>query len=417
LYNPVIRMDHRQLAYARGRLLAAIGITSVFGSACGGLVVFVQDDDGAGGSGGSTSSKSSVSSTTIQTVGSSTSGCPMIEMVPIVCVPEPAGGCQPNTSSAAEDQVTAYLGATCIPSIPELCGCYADSLDLLCGPFTQHGGDCCYYADYTIQEVCEGRPFEVAGEVRVAPATRRSDWSARAAVDITTLSAPERAALAAAWTKSGQAEHASVASFARVVLELVALGAPADLVALAQGAGADELRHAELCFGIAAALDGQPVGPGPLEITGALRTGVASIIHATVVEGCIGETLSALLAHAARDAATDPAIAAALERIAEDELRHAELAWRTVAWAIDSELPGARDAAIGAFAQPVALDGEPIDVRPEIARAFGVLPEADRSAVLRDALVKVIGPSRDALLSRRRGPGELNEDAVGSGLA
>ncbi len=415
MYNPVIRMDHRQLAYARGRLLAAIGITSVFGSACGGLVVFVQDDDGAGGSGGSTTaSKSSASSTTIQTVGSSTSGCPMIEMVPIVCVPEPAGGCQPNTSTAAEEQVTAYIAATCIPSIPELCGCFADSLDLLCGPFTQHGGDCCYYADYNLQEVCEGRPFAVAGEARVAPATRRSDWSARAAVDITSLSAVERAALAAAWTKSGQAEHASVASFARVVLELVALGAPADLVALAQGAGADELRHAELCFGIAAALTGEPVGPGPLEIGGALRSDVASIVHATVVEGCIGETLSALLALAARDAATDAAVAAALERIAEDEQRHAELAWRTVAWAIESDLPGARDAAIGAFAQPVALEGEPVDVRPEIARAFGVLPEADRSVVIRDALAKVIGPSRDALLARRRDTNAVDEDAVGA---
>jgi hypothetical protein len=48
-------------------------------------------------------------------------------------------------------------------------------------------------------------------------------------------------------------EHASVAAFARFTLDLLALGAPADLVQSAQQALGDEIAHAELCFGLAGA--------------------------------------------------------------------------------------------------------------------------------------------------------------------
>src|SRR5262245_52773660 len=56
------------------------------------------------------------------------------------------------------------------------------------------------------------------------------------------------------WARAAQYEHASVASFARFSLELLALGAPSDLIARAHRAAIDELEHTELALGVARAL-------------------------------------------------------------------------------------------------------------------------------------------------------------------
>src|SRR5688572_10054793 len=77
-------------------------------------------------------------------------------------------------------------------------------------------------------------------------------------------SARERAA--EYWANAGLFEHASVAAFARFALQLLALGAPADLVASAQAAMADEIEHARLCFGLAWRYRGRSVGPSALPI-------------------------------------------------------------------------------------------------------------------------------------------------------
>jgi len=99
---------------------------------------------------------------------------------------------------------------------------------------------------------------------------------------------------------------------------------------------ADEIEHARLCYGLASAYAGRPLGPGPLAIDRALVDPVdlASVTARAVREGCIGETLAALHAGVRAQAAVDPVVRAVLERIAEDESRHAELAWRFVRWAV-----------------------------------------------------------------------------------
>jgi hypothetical protein len=56
------------------------------------------------------------------------------------------------------------------------------------------------------------------------------------------LTSDQRARLAAQWATDGAAEHASIASFARVTLQLMALGAPAGLLADTQRGAADEVR-------------------------------------------------------------------------------------------------------------------------------------------------------------------------------
>ena len=66
---------------------------------------------------------------------------------------------------------------------------------------------------------------------------------------------------------------------------------------------------------------------------GASRT-QASLARSTFIDACIGESVaSAALAEASRRAG-DPVLARLLARMSSDEERHAELAWRIVAWAL-----------------------------------------------------------------------------------
>ena len=76
---------------------------------------------------------------------------------------------------------------------------------------------------------------------------------------------------------------------------------------------------------------------------------MATIAAATVREGGIGETLAAYHAEIAASRAEDPVIRAALSTIADDEARHAALAWRSVAWVLERGGSEVRDAVIEAL--------------------------------------------------------------------
>jgi len=194
------------------------------------------------------------------------------------------------------------------------------------------GDLCCYWF---CEGACCGRPFTIEGHARVADTTMRNDWCADWSTAPNDLDAVTQKALVDAWRTDAQMEHASVASFARFTLELLGLGAPADIVAASQSASLDEVEHARLCFGLASRFSGQALGPGQLDMTGVLRgTSLAECAGWTVIEGCIGETIAALTARAQIDVAKDENVRQALVRIAEDEERHAALAWRFVAWAL-----------------------------------------------------------------------------------
>jgi hypothetical protein len=73
----------------------------------------------------------------------------------------------------------------------------------------------------------------------------------------------ERDALGAEWRDNGKKEHASVAAFAQLTLDLMAVGAPPELVAAAQRDALDEVRHAAACFAIARDIDGLAESPSP----------------------------------------------------------------------------------------------------------------------------------------------------------
>ncbi|MFT3765885.1 MAG: ferritin-like domain-containing protein [Minicystis sp.] len=242
-----------------------------------------------------------------------------------------------------------------------------------------------------------GRPLMVDGQARTAAPVARGDWAARIGPDVEGIDARERAALARYWTEAAAMEHASVASFARFTLELLALGAPADLVREAQRAGADEVEHAKVAYGLASAYAGRAIGPGPLDL-GSVRvaTDRRAVVRALIEEACVGETLGVAEAMAFAEAARDPVLIEVHRRIAADEQRHAELAWRTLAWLLGSAEEAEKSAARRWFEEAIAAAGR--DPGPDLLGA-GAL-----AAVRRQALREVVGPCAEAVLGSSTTP-------------
>jgi hypothetical protein len=203
-------------------------------------------------------------------------------------------------------------------------------------------------------------------------------------------------------------EHASIAAFARFSLQLLSLGAPPDLLTATQAAMADETAHARIAFGLASAYAGRPIGPGPLSLAGSLDdVDAQSIVEGAIAEGCIGETIAALEAAEAAERASDPIVRSLLRRIADDEMRHAELAWRFVDWALASDpalAPVARRAFDRAMVTPDA-ELEPCEarepVREERLLELGCAGAAARRSIRRQVLGGLVRPLAERVLARR----------------
>jgi hypothetical protein len=237
-----------------------------------------------------------------------------------------------------------------------------------------------------------GRPLTVDGGVRVAGVAGQT-WGATQFEDLLEGLGPEPAR-AAYWLEVAQMEHASVASFARFVQELLRFGAPPDLLTDALVAAADEVRHAEQTFAIASAYADEPLGPGALRVDDlSPTTDLELFATRLIVEGCVGETLGVAEALALLELDVDPLLRPRLERIAADETRHAALAWRTLKW-----IAGRVDSTIlerafeQACAQAMRVGEEQTDP------AHGRLGTQAKQQARARALASVIEPCRRQLL-------------------
>jgi len=248
---------------------------------------------------------------------------------------------------------------------------------------------------YTNDCGCYGRPFVVEGQVIQATGDYRNGWSRDVRPDLEGLSASQRRLLAEKWTEDALAEHSSVAGFNRFALDLMAHGAPADLVLRAQVAAGQEIEHARLCFGLASAYAGRSLGPSGLPIAQApVARDLVELAVWTATEGAIGETLAAWLATAARDRATDSAVRAVLDRIVEDETEHAQLAWATLKWAVEvggEDVRAALNRVMRTWAGRVSGDAVGL-------HAHGLLTPTERAQALKVGWNEVVRPAFDALL-------------------
>ncbi len=286
-------------------------------------------------------------------------------------------------------------------------------------PFVRDDEDECCYSVATLHRCppntfetedggCEqpspgGRPLREGGAIVVAPTRERDGWNTPVAAMHAMRSPSVLAHAAAVWAREAAFEHASVAAFARLAIDLMVHGAPAELVDAAHVAARDEIRHAQLCYGIASALAGATVGPGPLAL--AASSSAPTLEHLALEcfrDGCVNETVAALCVAEAARRAESPAVRDTLASIADDEGRHAELSYRILAWALQ----------VGDDALRARIADELASVRDELARpmvagdaprdddeALGVLAPRTAAQVRRRVLADVVVPCTEALLA------------------
>lgn len=278
------------------------------------------------------------------------------------------------------------------------CAQNADCADRECGFNVQDGLHACIEPSCVV-----GRPFLIYGAERRAGSSRRSDWRAEAAVDLTHLTQGERRALAARWETIASMEHASIAAFARFALQLLSVGAPAELLERTHAAMADETRHARVAYGIGSRYAGHDIGPAPLALDGALADqDFLALVVNTVLEGCIGETVAAAEAAWGSMHAQDRVLTDVLADIAADEAKHAELAFAFVHWAVRRD-PRLAPVVLATVEQElVSLAPRAPALADGWLSRHGLLPDARRWELKREVLEEMTLPCLRAICAVER---------------
>lgn len=243
------------------------------------------------------------------------------------------------------------------------------------------------------------------GEARTASVERRHDWCENDVIpNVDGLDKRIRDELGTAWEFTAKMEHASIAAFARFSLELLSLGAPSDLIMRTNAALVDETKHARVAFALASVYHGKRIGPGRLSMEGVMADGddITSFVRRVIREGCVGETVAAVEAGEAGTRANDPVVRQTLEMIAADESEHAELAWRTVKWALHTFGANVRETIREEMARLADELGTAHETRrtkhDEELLDHGVVTAEVRGSIRRAALKQVVLPCLGALV-------------------
>jgi len=183
--------------------------------------------------------------------------------------------------------------------------------------------------------VVKGRPLRAGGRPHRTGVQGGDDWSAG---DGRVLE-PEPELSGVDWVKLAGDEHASVAAFSRLSLELLAAGAPPELVAGANRAALEEVEHAQLCFRVASLLKGEActAAPLPAAVAPLPPLDLARLERESFVDGWLNEGAAARGLERLAAKARTPWLREALEVVARDEHGHAELGARIARWCAEQQ--------------------------------------------------------------------------------
>jgi hypothetical protein len=202
--------------------------------------------------------------------------------------------------------------------------------------FTLIGAFVAYVAAFGF---ARGRQLRRFGKVLLPEVREGDDWAKAGRLEEVP---PElRAPLAARWRENGRTEHASVAAFARLTLDLMALGAPPRLLHDTQKDADDEIRHTELCFALARGLDGRAESPAAFPQAARARTlsrwrtiALAQLAVDSLIDGALHEGVSARVIAQLAQRCEVPEVRAVLRQLAADEGRHSAHGWDVVEWCL-----------------------------------------------------------------------------------
>jgi len=208
-------------------------------------------------------------------------------------------------------------------------------------------------------------------------------------------------------------EHASVAAFARFSMQLMSVGAPLPLLQASHQAAQDEVKHAGIAISFTNKFGRTNIALGDFPLTAEHFDfgNISNIAKATALEGCIEETISALVTKMQAEGMADPIMQAALREVADEEVSHAVLAWRSVKWMMEKspEIRSAVSAVFSSWPRPEAVTSTPAR---SVLEDVGILPvekmEKLREIGWRDIVVPT-ATSLGLLRASEDETGDLNE--------
>lgn len=141
------------------------------------------------------------------------------------------------------------------------------------------------------------------------------------------------------WSNGVFTEYASAAAFSALTTELLACGAPVDLVAMSADIVVDELFHVELSARLTMELGGAvPIGFDLAAIAPVTTPGARPLMRAAeiaITTSCVSESLSVPAMARSRALADQPLVEGVLARLLADEGPHARLGFWFLDWAND----------------------------------------------------------------------------------
>ena len=189
----------------------------------------------------------------------------------------------------------------------------------------------------------------------------------------------QQTAAAQAWRREASYEHASVASFSRASLELMAHGAPMALLERTHRAALDELEHTRLCMQVAKDLDGQDATLGPVPALPPRNEDMEGLAVRTLQEAYLPERCAVAEAKAALALTRSQPAQDALQIIIEDETRHCELALDILRWCLQRGGASVQRALKQALARVPSAPAAPAPGGP--LQAHGLLDDASRTSI------------------------------------
>ncbi len=315
--------------------------------------------------------------------------------------PPPGAEAAPNPSNGAPTPAAEAMPPCPAQPPPPIADTVVRSSEPITLVSPRNPNECCYSIPAARQHHYNlGRPLLQDGKPLLAK-PQRQNQAMPAASPSAGLEPGLRARLSELWTRDALMEHASIAAFAKLSLELMAFGAPSALIEEAHLSALDEAQHARACFFMANQYSSQAISPSglPLGSSLALASNMAELAANTVLEGCIGETYAALIASEQSAAAEDSHLKSLLSRIADDEARHAAYAWQVLRWALSVGGEAVREAVMKAFEHAFSDtdSGDEEGALEQGLGAHGRLSPKEELQIKKKALSEVISPCFGAL--------------------
>lgn len=220
------------------------------------------------------------------------------------------------------------------------------------------------------------------------------------------LTPEQRARVARVWRARTRAEYLAITTFAFLTVDMVAAGAPPDILSFAHQAAIDEIRHTEMCLRMTQIYAGETPTPDP-DLSGLPNDPALPKLHQAVTNSmlinCVVETFACTILAVVLEQTTDPCAHAVLKRILSDEVGHARLGWAFLRWGIDTGGNGVIKACSDKVAFTIQSAANVVDApRPsepveDALRAHGMMHASEERVVFSDCVREVLVPGFQGL--------------------